>query len=123
MITKSCELFTAKANTEDDRNNRTVNYRYILLECEKEIEYCGKKCLVSCFGVEIIREDVSHNSEYSTDSDRIENMTTYKYKIMQLIKKLYDNCVSPIHLIDIAGGYSDEWIDDFESQLSSTAVQ
>lgn len=124
MIIKSTELYTAKVEVEGCERKRHAVYRYILLENEKTIEYVDRKIKLPCFGIEIIREDINDEDRvYYVERDRIEYMTTYRYKVVQLLKKLYDNCVSPVHLIDIAGSEADDWASDFDDQLGSIAVQ
>lgn len=123
MVISSVELYNTSIRIEGRSEGCESTYRYILLECKKEINYRGQAMIVPCFGVSIVREDLKDGKVYSVKKDSIECMTTYKYKASQLLKKLYDNLVSPIHLIDIAGEYADEWVEDFEAELTSTAVQ
>lgn len=123
MTTRETELYATKIFVEGYPKCRQANYRYILLEGEKELDNFGKKVKVPCFGVEIIREDMKDDHIYSVASDKIECMTIYKYKVVQLIKKLYDNLVSPLHLIDIAGEMADEWTSDFDDALNKTEAQ
>lgn len=123
MSIKSTELYANKAIIEGYSKDRHATYRYMLLEGEKEIEFCDRKVKLPCYGIEIIREDMNGGELYSVERDRIECMTTYKYKVVQLIKKLADNCVSPIHLVEIAGEKADEWTCDFDAELNSIAAQ
>jgi len=123
MIVKSTEVYSAKASIEEWQNDRQAIYRYKLLECEKEIEISNQYAILPCYGIEIIREDLVGGCVYSVERDSIECMTTYKYKAAQLLKRLYDNCASPVHLIDIAGPIADEWVSDFDDQLNSIAAQ
>jgi len=123
MVNKSTELYSIKVNIEDWDSVKQAVYKYMLLECEKEIEYYNKTVKLPCFGVEIIREYIGEGNAYQIERDSIESITTYKYKAVQLLKKLYENCVSPIHLIDIAGPIADEWTVDFDEQLNAMAAQ
>jgi len=119
----SIELYALKVYIEGCDKNRQAMYRYLLLESRKEIEYFDKKIEVPCFGVAIVREDIEDGKVCSVESDRIEWLTTYRYKAVQILKKLYENNVSPIHLVDIVGPIADEWVSDFDESLRSTAVQ
>ncbi|HBM76317.1 MAG TPA: hypothetical protein DD429_12305 [Clostridiaceae bacterium] len=123
MTAKALELYATQMFIDGYPNGRQANYRYMLLEEEKEIEYFNQKITVPCYGVEIIREDLDQDDIYSIEKNSIEYMTTYKYKVVQLIKKLYDNCVSPLHLIDIAGSLADEWVCDFDEILNDIQAQ
>jgi hypothetical protein len=123
MVTRSIELYAAKTYIEGCERNRQAMYRYILLEGEKEVEYFGRKVVLPCFGVEIVREDMEAGSIYHVEKDGIESITTYRYKAVQLLKRLYDNNASPIHLMDIAGPIADDWVSDFDELLNDTAAQ
>lgn len=120
---KSIELYASRVFVEGYPKSRYANYRYMLLESEREMNCLGQKYMVPCFGIEVIREDMDGDNIYAIDRDKIEIMTTYRYKAVQLLKKLYDNSVSPINLIEIAGPIADEWVSDFDDVISGTAVQ
>lgn len=120
---KFIELYAIRIFVEGYPKSRHANYKYILLEDEREIEYGNGKCKIPCFGIEVIREDMEEDKIYEVAEDRIEVLTTYRYKAIQLLKKLYENCASPVNLIEIAGPIADEWVDDFNEALSGTAVQ
>lgn len=120
---KSLELYASKVFVEGYPKSRHATYRYILLESEKIIECIDEKSPVPCFGIEVVREDIEDGEIYNIEKDRIEVMTTYRYKAVQLLRKLYDNCVSPVNFIEIAGPAADEWVGDFDELLSGTAVQ
>jgi hypothetical protein len=38
------------------------------------------------------------------------------------MRMLYENAVSPIHLIDVLGEYIDEYIIDYDLYISETAI-
>jgi hypothetical protein len=120
---KSIELYATKVFVEGYPKSRHANYRYILLESEREMDCLGQKYMVPCFGLEVVREDMDGDNVYAIDRDRIEIITTYRYKAVQLLKKLYDNCVSPINFVEIAGPFADDWVNDFDDVLSGAAVQ
>lgn len=123
MVNRSIEQYSIKVNIEGWDSNRQAIYKYMLLECEKKIEFDNQTVKLPCFGVEIIREYIGDDNACKVERDNIECITTYKYKAVQLLKKLYENCVSPIHLVDIAGSMADDWTSDFDEQLSAIAAQ
>ncbi|KPU43401.1 hypothetical protein OXPF_28420 [Oxobacter pfennigii] len=123
MDSRHIELYSSSQTIEGFLRKRQAIYRYILIETHKEIEFGSKKIDLPCFGIEIVREELTGDGAGCIEKDSIEFLTTYRYKAVQLLKKLYDNTVSPLHLIDIAGIYADEWIKDFDEQLSAMAVQ
>jgi hypothetical protein len=114
MVPKSVVLYETRVDIDGWGKGRQARYKYILLEGQKEIENSGQKHVLPCFGVEIIREDFDKGRVCTVESDRIECLSTYRHKVSQLVKKLYINLVSPIHLIDIAGPLADEWVSDFD---------
>lgn len=116
---KETEVFAVKTFLNSYPKNRYANFRYMLLEDEKEMKNADQVTKVKCFGAEIIREDLDGDCIYARESDRIECITPYRYKAVQLLKKLFDGCVSPIHLIDIAGPIVDEWVSDFDLEQAS----
>jgi phosphoribosylformimino-5-aminoimidazole carboxamide ribonucleotide (ProFAR) isomerase len=95
----------------------------VLLECQKEIDDGGLNLSIPCYGVEIVREDLRDDRAYHVEKDRIESMTTYKYKVVRLIRELYEKGVSPIHLLDIAGPLADEWVEDFDDEINRIKAQ
>lgn len=121
MRLDSIEMYSTLIDTGEG-DNRRCKYRYMLLEGDKDICNQQETVTLPCFGVEIIREDIVDGNVCSMESDRIPCMTTYRYKAVQLIKKLYVNTVSPLHLIDVAGSLADEWVDDFERQLNGISA-
>lgn len=120
MVSRSTVMYEVRVDI--DGRERQAKYKYILLEGEMIHESSGEKVLVPCYGIEIIREDIKGNSVYAFEDDRIECMSVYKYKVVKLIKKLYINLVSPIHLVDIAGPFADEWVSDFDDQQNNIAI-
>lgn len=119
MNCKSIEMFNTKLVLDEESERKEVLYHYVLLESEKII--AGIK--MQCFGLKIIKEDICKNVCFYTESDEFEYITTYRYKAVKLLKKLYENCVSPLHLIDVIEPYLEEWINDFDLGLEKTAVQ
>lgn len=122
MVSRSTVMYEARVDIDGWGKERQAKYKYILLEGDMVYENSGEKVMLPCYGIEIVREDIKGNSVYAFEEDRIECMSVYKYKVVQLIKKLYINLVSPIHLIDIAGPFADEWAGDFDDQQNSVAV-
>lgn len=123
MTTRTLELYATQIFVEGYPKSRQASYKYMLIEQEKEIEYLDRKVSVPCFGIEIVREDFDGDRIYYTERNKIECMTIYRYKVVQLIKKFYENCVSPIHLVDIAGSAADEWVSDFDEALTNMQAQ
>lgn len=93
-------------------NNETdVEYRYLYRLIKKSFN--GG----TAYGIEIERKDYIGMKNVNLERDIIELISPEKNKVTQILKKLCTNQVSPIHLIDIVGGYADECAYDFESKL------
>lgn len=78
---------------------------------------------IQVYGIEAERFDIK-NSEKLTNIERneIRLISPERYKVKELLKILYDNNVSPIHLVDILGEYVDASVSDFENKLTMTAM-
>lgn len=122
MVSKSTLLYEARVDIDGWGKGRQAKYKYFLLESEIEVMCQDGKTQLPCYGIEVIREDLDKGSVCAIVQDRIERVSSYKYKVAQLIKKLYINLVSPVHLIEIAGPFADEWVRDFDSEVNNIAI-
>ncbi|GAA0070538.1 DUF6514 family protein [Clostridium sardiniense] len=66
------------------------------------------------FGIEIERIDIKGDLIIDSFKDSIDLISPIEEKVNSLLKMLYENQVSPIHLIDIIGPYADEYVSDFD---------
>lgn len=82
----------------------------------------GDGSYVQSYGIEIERQDIANGNVVNFERDRVLDISPDRYKVHTLLKLLYDNSVSPLHLIDVAGEYIDEYIMDFENYLEDTAM-
>lgn len=67
------------------------------------------------YGIEIERADYKNDIIVNIDRDRVKLISPNLQKVRDLLGMLYENQVSPIHLIDIIGEKVDEWVVDFEN--------
>lgn len=84
--------------------------------------YSGDACSVQSYGIEIERQDIVNGNVVNFERDRVLDISPDRYKVHLLLKLLYDNGVSPVHLIDVAGEYIDDYITDFDNYLEETAM-
>lgn len=77
---------------------------------------------VQTYGIEIERQDILNDCIINIERDSIISISPYRHKVHDLLKLLYDNCVSPIHLLEILGEYIDEYIMDFNEDLKEIAT-
>lgn len=72
-------------------------------------EYNGRQA----YGIEIERHDLEKGSLKKIERDSISKITIFEEKIKDLLNLIYENNVSPIHLVDILGEYVDKNICEF----------
>ena len=93
----------------------------MVIEKKIEIKYTngsGKKYIyklteqegnsVKEYGIEIIREDTENEKVVNELKENVDNISTNKEEISQLLEILSRNPVSPIHLKDIICDYVDK---------------
>ena len=106
--------------TENRENVRNV-YLYRLLKNNINITYGKDTIEVQSYGIEIERQDVIDGKLVNIERDSVNSISPERYKVHNLLKLLYDNAVSPIHLIDVLGDYIDEYIIDFDKEVKYIA--
>ncbi|MGL5417573.1 MAG: DUF6514 family protein [Clostridium sp.] len=68
---------------------------------------------IDVYGVEIERIDYVGSEIIDSYKEGIDLISPNETKVRDLLEKLYENQVSPLHLIDIAGEMVDEAVADF----------
>jgi len=101
-----------------------VNYTYFyrLVKSQISVSMYDEFTKVQAYGIEIERQDISNGSVVRIQRDCVDNISPQRYKVKNLLKMLYDNTVSPIHMIDILGEYIDEYTSDFDEMLKNIAT-
>ena len=97
-------------------------YFYRLIKDKFNLNYGDELIEVQSYGIEIERQDKVEGNIVNIERDYIENISPQRHKVHSLLKLLHENTVSPIHLIDIAGDYVDEYINDFDNVLKEIAT-
>ena len=69
------------------------------------------------YGIEIERRDYIGINNINTEKERIDIISNKKNEVKELVNKLYDGQVSPIHMIDIIGTYVDKSAYEFNDDL------
>ena len=77
---------------------------------------------VQSYGIEVERQDMLNEEVVGINREHINNVSPHRHKVHNLLKLLYDNLVSPIHLVDIIGEYVDCYVNDYEEILEGTAT-
>ncbi len=88
--------------------NYRVTRGYISMEVEEEVVSS------QAYGIEVERQDIVDGVVVNIERDSIENISPQRHKVHNLLRLLYDNVVSPIHLVEVLGEYVDAYIMDFD---------
>ncbi|NEZ46710.1 hypothetical protein FDF74_05705 [Clostridium niameyense] len=95
-------------------DNKEYVYYYKLLKNDIYLSYEYDNIKLQSYGIEIERQDFKGKNMINIEKDKIKNISPYRYKVHNLLKMLYENSVSPIHLIDIVSNYVDEYVFDYD---------
>lgn len=68
------------------------------------------------FGIEVERVDYKGDLIIDSFKDSVDFISPDEGKVKKLLNMLYENQVSPIHLIDIIGSFVDEYVNDFTEE-------
>jgi hypothetical protein len=98
-------------NRDDD-----VEFRYAYRLIKKD--YRG----LIAYGIEIERKDYVGLKNINVEREKIEMISPHRHKVKQLLRKLYNNQVSPFHLMDIIGNYADEYAYEFDAGIQEQAI-
>lgn len=102
--------------------NGKHNYFYRMVKSEMSVTMLGGDTKVQAYGIEVERQDIIDDMVVFIERDCVQNISPQRHKVKNLIKMLYDNTVSPIHMVDILGEYIDEYITDFDEMLKNIAT-
>ena len=98
------------------------NYFYRMVKSQISVSVYDELTIVHAYGIEIERQDTNDGVVVLIQRDCVENISPQRHKVKNLLKILYDNTVSPIHMIDILGEYIDEYTSDFDEMLKNIAT-
>ncbi|GAA0078966.1 DUF6514 family protein [Clostridium sp. CTA-5] len=96
--------------------NENSNYKY-KYRLTKSI-YRG----IIGYGIEIQSQNPIKDDDTDYQSDGVELVSIHRHKVKKILMKLYNNEVSPIHLIDIIGEYVDEHVYEFDIGKQSELI-
>ena len=79
---------------------------------ENEVKYIYRMTEKSiknrqAFGIEIERQDFNNGEIINLERDSVSLVASEEMKANDILVMLFNNSVSPIHLVDIVGEYSD----------------
>ncbi|MFL0196084.1 DUF6514 family protein [Clostridium sp. WILCCON 0269] len=96
-------------------------YYYRLLKGKAVITYQKDRIEIQSYGIEVERQDILNEKLVNVRRDCIESISPYRHKVHNLLKLLYENKVSPLHLVDTIGDYVDRYILDFDREVKYIA--
>ena len=102
-------------------DNVQFNYSYRIIK-DKVIFSDYDKLEIQSYGIEVERQDIVDDKLVKIERDLVKCISPHRHKVHNLLKMLYDNIVSPVHLIDILGEYLDEYITDFDEILKDIYI-
>ncbi|WP_027632022.1 DUF6514 family protein [Clostridium hydrogeniformans] len=97
----------------DENEGKNMIYSYRMIKKIVTLPFYDLGSEVQCFGIEVERQDLINGVVVSIERDWVEAISPYRHKVRDLLKLLYDNKVSPLHLVDILSEYIDEYVLDF----------
>lgn len=103
--------------------NEDVKYEYSYRVIKDKVAFLeGGSQEIQSYGIEIERQDFMDGKLVEIERDMVKCISPHRHKVHDLAKMLYDNIVSPLHLIDILGEYIDEYITDFDEILKDIYI-
>lgn len=102
---------------------------YSSVNCDSGIEFRYNYRLikkdykgVAVYGIEIERKDYVGLKIVNLERENMDMISIHRHKVKQLLMLLYNNQVSPIHLIDVAGAYADEHTYEFDIGINEQII-
>ncbi|MGE5628092.1 MAG: DUF6514 family protein [Solirubrobacterales bacterium] len=102
-------------------NNVKHEYFYRMFKSEILVDGHDGKIEVQSYGIEIERQDIAEGEVIGIQRDFIKNVSPHRHKVHNLMRMLFDNTVSPIHLVDVIAETLDYYIMDFDKVVTEAA--
>ncbi len=97
-------------------NDSDIEFRYAYRLIKKDFKG------TTAYGIEIERKDYVGLKSVNLEREKIDIISVHRHKVKQLLMKLYNNQVSPLHLIEIVGSYADEHAYEFDVGIDEKAI-
>ncbi|MCY6483318.1 DUF6514 family protein [Clostridium aestuarii] len=97
------------------------NYAYRVIKDKVTFSEIDKLEIQS-YGIEIERQDTVKGEIVKIERDCVKCISPHRHKVHNLAKMLYNNIVSPYHLLDVLGEYIDSYITDFDEVLKEIYI-
>lgn len=112
---KVLETMTRKERQGD----LTYLYNYKLIRGFISMKAGSETLPIQGYGIEIERRDMKKGTVVNTEKDSIEYISPQRHKVQELLRMVYKNGVSPIHLVEVLGEYVDTYIEDFDMDVDN----
>lgn len=106
-------LIVEQLNRVEKIGGNDYLYSYRMIKKEIVLPFYDCSTPIEGYGIEVERQKLINGVVVNIERDIVATISPYRHKVRNLIKTLYENCVSPIHLIDVLGEYIDEYVIDF----------
>jgi len=93
-------------------------YYFKMTKSNIKMDETSLPCKLQTYGIEIERHDMVDDKLVEIKKKCIKSISPHRYKVDKLLKILYNNTVSPIHLIDIV----EEYVDSFDFDYDQSAI-
>ena len=107
-------LVVEQMNRTETLEGKNLVYIYRLTKGIKVLSSEGESTEVQAYGIEAERQDFCNDALINVEREFIKFISPQRYKVKNLMNLLYDNIVSPIHLVEVLGEYIDEYVSDFD---------
>lgn len=108
---------------KEKHGDLTYLYNYKLIKGVINIQFEKEMLPIQSYGIEVERQDLKEGSVVNTVKDSIGYISPQRHKVQELLRMIYKNGVSPIHLVEVLGEYVDTYIEDFNSDvINKTAL-
>ena len=97
-----------------ENKDKKILYLYRLTQC--------KIRKGQAFGVEVERQDIINDRLTNIERNSVDIISTREENVRPILELLYKNNVSPIHLIDVIGGYVDNLVEEFNDEETLVEV-
>lgn len=97
-----------------NREGTEFKYVYRLIKGQYKYE--------QAYGIEVEKQELKDGQAIDIERDEIKLISNNRYKVNELLRLLYRNQVSPIHLVEVLGEYVDEYIYDFENEENERII-
>lgn len=98
-----------------EEGSKKYKYNYILTKNDLSVSVEDGCVEVPAYGIIVEKENYIDGELKGIDKDSIEYISPYRHKVQEMLKLLYENVVSPVHLVDVLGEKVDKCVADFDS--------